>query len=1720
VPHELPGSDLASASDADLLELSKQGSSAAFGELWARHAAAGRTVARSFTSSLDPDDLVAEAFTKIFQLLLKGKGPTGAFRPYLFTAIRNTAASWGRARRETSIDTLESFEDPASSEESSLAALDNGLTASAFRALPTRWQEVLWYSEVESMTPAQIAPLLGMSANSVAALSYRAREGLRQAWIGAHLKSENLSDECRWSIEHLGGYTRDGLGKRDTARLEKHLDACAKCTIAASEAEEVGSRLALVLLPLAAGIGGSAAYTHWLQTGGPSSETALAAGPMPLSVTAGSTGTGVAAGTASGASVATVLPTTTLSGGITAITVASVVAGVALAASVAVAIMLGLNPVVPTAPPEQNIAAPEAAPADPGGADAGDGVQADPPSSPPLAPPTVGSPDEPPVESPDVAPPAAIPPAVTPPMTPPVTPPTLPPTPGVTQPEAPTLANIDTGGGALFPAVAGTAEPGATVEFTADAVRTGPVAAARLASTFARAADGVSSWAVTAAAGGEWSATLSGLAPGEYRLSSRQVTTAGEASPAVRSEPFTLAAAPTVAGLADSSHHLGALPPLTFSGLPGAAIEFSADGGARWSSASLDASGGTTATLAPLPVGPAGLHVRYTGDDGRVGPTSITGFSVIPIPAPRFAVDTADGLYFPRISGHGALPGTGSALLDVFLGSTLHATATADAGGSWSTTVTNIAPGWHTPSLSQRIGDSSSPRVAGAPFRLAEPPVLLDMSDGAEYRADEQPSLFFRGVPDADVEYSLDGGDSWSAARVEYGDHGFVELTPLPVGQASVSIRYGSAGRFGPASTVTFTILPMVAPAVPNVTIDTGDGYFFPLVSGTGTEDSGKATTMELFVDGTSLASELVYGNNNWSSIVTGLTPGTHALSVVAHGQNGLSSAPSTAIEFTLKPAPTFEAGSDGTAIRIDKNVYIDIFGVPGLAVNGSLNGSPGSIYMLPASGQAELGYGGLAPGRHTVDIRYMDSGDARRFGPSNSTWFVVTPIPALPAPTVDTGDGRYFPLVSGTGALPPENYSVLTEVAVDGVAQPQLAADALGSWATTVTGLAPGAHTVTATQWTGGKASDTSQATDFTLLAPPALSAGLGGSEHPAHALPPLEFSGVPNATLEYSSTGGSAWTAVTLDGSGQASAVLAAMPVGPATIDVRYADGAGRVGPASSTTFTVSESPPVPVPGFAVDTAGGRVFPLVSGTAALPDERISVRVDDGVAPVRVVSVIADAQGAWSTVIDGLTPGDYQVAVVQSDGARDSVPSAPQSFALAPAPALSDASMNSSYRAGLPFTLEIVGLPSTPDSTAFLGLIGSTDWADFFIDQSGVTTRAMQPASAGQYGLQFRYMHLDGRTGPIGESRYTVDPLPTPAAPTVDTAGGRYVPILTGSGALPNADIQLSVDGVEQSIITTADAFGVWSLPVHLTVTPGEHTATVTQSSGQATSPSSAGTLFTQNGPPALQASLAGSTHPEDALPALEFGGVPGASIEYSFAGIPQSFSAVLDGTGQASVASPTLPVGEATLNVRYFGDGRSGPSGATSFTVTPRTLAVPSFTVDTAGGLYLPIITGNDAEPFASITLQLNGVALPPLSADGNGDWVVTADTVQAGILYQVTARQQLGASASATGNPSSFQLYAPQILAPASNSAHSMWGPITVTLTGLPGAFVAGVLHSGGPVDGKVLYLDGSGGGSASFNESAVGNWTTGQIEVYYADPAGIRKGVSTGISVSGY
>ena len=265
-------------SDAELIESARSGDPRAFGELWRRHYRSAARVARQFTSSIDADDLVSEAYARIYQRVLAGGGPTGAFRPYLYTTIRNLASSWGAASRDIQVDMIEDFEDDRIPDDPAAWALDRTLTARAFRSLPERWQTVLWYTEVEGMDPHEVAPLMGMTANGIAALSYRAREGLRKAWLQAHVSDATASGECQWAMSRLGEHARDALSNRDRERLTAHLADCAKCTIVSEEVDEVGSHLAMVMLPL---VLGGVAGGSLLGSLGQASSASAASIPIP-----------------------------------------------------------------------------------------------------------------------------------------------------------------------------------------------------------------------------------------------------------------------------------------------------------------------------------------------------------------------------------------------------------------------------------------------------------------------------------------------------------------------------------------------------------------------------------------------------------------------------------------------------------------------------------------------------------------------------------------------------------------------------------------------------------------------------------------------------------------------------------------------------------------------------------------------------------------------------------------------------------------------------------------------------------------------------------------------------------------------------------------------------------------------------------------------------------------------------------------------------------------------------------------------------------------------------------------------------------------------------------------------------------------------------------------------------------------------------------------------
>ncbi|MFI6810351.1 sigma-70 family RNA polymerase sigma factor [Streptomyces luteogriseus] len=303
-PREMP------PSDADLIDRMRAGDDTAYEELYRRHAQAVRRYARTCCRDAHTaDDLTAEVFARMLQAVRGGAGPAHAVRAYLLTSIRRVAASWTRsARREQLVDDFAVFaaqsahgSDVSDDDTLELGAdvramhqAEQSMAMRAFRSLPERWQAVLWHTEIEDESPSEVATLFGLDANGTRVLASRAREGLKQAYLQAHVSATLTGDEeCARYADQLGTYARGRLRTRAERGLRKHLEECAKCRLAALQIEEVAGGIPAVVPVAVIGWFGAAGYAKaaGLIAGG-----AGAAGAAGAAATAGGSTGGLAGG--------------------------------------------------------------------------------------------------------------------------------------------------------------------------------------------------------------------------------------------------------------------------------------------------------------------------------------------------------------------------------------------------------------------------------------------------------------------------------------------------------------------------------------------------------------------------------------------------------------------------------------------------------------------------------------------------------------------------------------------------------------------------------------------------------------------------------------------------------------------------------------------------------------------------------------------------------------------------------------------------------------------------------------------------------------------------------------------------------------------------------------------------------------------------------------------------------------------------------------------------------------------------------------------------------------------------------------------------------------------------------------------------------------------------------------------------------------------------------
>ncbi len=267
--------------------------------LYERHSAAARGLARQIVrDQADVDDVVAETFARVLSALKRGIGPTEAFRPYLLTAARRVAIDVLRGQRRQVLTEDTDLPDPGEPfVDTVVDGLDRSLAARAFLSLPERWSAVLWHTEIEEAKPAEVAAMLGMSANNVSALRYRAREGLRQAYLQLHL-SDRAEPGCRPFASRLGAYVRGHLSRRHTREIDAHLRGCTSCSAACADLAAINDALRGMLAPVVLG-GAAASYlaelTHLSAAAGGAAAGSAAAGGTAAGGAAGQTAAGPAA---------------------------------------------------------------------------------------------------------------------------------------------------------------------------------------------------------------------------------------------------------------------------------------------------------------------------------------------------------------------------------------------------------------------------------------------------------------------------------------------------------------------------------------------------------------------------------------------------------------------------------------------------------------------------------------------------------------------------------------------------------------------------------------------------------------------------------------------------------------------------------------------------------------------------------------------------------------------------------------------------------------------------------------------------------------------------------------------------------------------------------------------------------------------------------------------------------------------------------------------------------------------------------------------------------------------------------------------------------------------------------------------------------------------------------------------------------------------------------
>lgn len=241
-----------SLTDGELLDAVREGNQDAYGILFSRHREPALRVARRHTPDRYlAEDAVNETFTAVLAAIKGGSGPVDVFSPYLLSSVTRTVHRLNRrSMRETPVIDAEVLDAEISDPTTAGPEFDGTAAREAFKNLPERWREVLWYIEIEEIPPRDAGPILGLSPNATVALHRRAKDGLRLSYLQQHVSTHG-AQECKHMATHIPALVLGKIKRSQKDALESHLEDCKKCAAVLLQIQDL-TRLQSAIIPLLA----------------------------------------------------------------------------------------------------------------------------------------------------------------------------------------------------------------------------------------------------------------------------------------------------------------------------------------------------------------------------------------------------------------------------------------------------------------------------------------------------------------------------------------------------------------------------------------------------------------------------------------------------------------------------------------------------------------------------------------------------------------------------------------------------------------------------------------------------------------------------------------------------------------------------------------------------------------------------------------------------------------------------------------------------------------------------------------------------------------------------------------------------------------------------------------------------------------------------------------------------------------------------------------------------------------------------------------------------------------------------------------------------------------------------------------------------------------------------------------------------------------------------